>query len=134
MVYQDNRIITLNSNDGEKLNGTYLSKINFSFSGLLKNEKNLIRSYITVLNAQFPVSFYIIDETDNILYYTNGITNYDITLSIGNYNGNQMVTALNAGFTTNSIPITAFLNSQTGILSFLITGGTSYTFQSTSTI
>jgi hypothetical protein len=45
-----------------------------------------------------------------------------------------MVTALNAGFTTNSNPITAILNSQSGILSFLITGGISYTFQSTSTI
>lgn len=134
MVYQDNRIITLNSQDGEKINGTYLSSIKFNFSGLLQDDIYLIRTYITVLNAQFPVSFYIIDDTNNILNYTDGITNYNITISIGNYNGNQMVTALNAGFTTNSSPITAILNSQTGILSFLITGGTSYTFQSTSTI
>ena len=134
MVYQDNRIITLNSQDGEKINGTYLSSIKFNFSGLLQDDIYLIRTYITVLNAQFPVSFYIIDDTNNILNYTNGITNYDITISIGNYNGNQMVTALNAGFTTNINPITAFLNSQTGILSFLITGGTTYTFLSTSTI
>ena len=134
MVYQDNRIITLNSQDGEKINGTYLSSIKFNFSGLLQDDIYLIRTYITVLNAQFPVSFYIIDDTNNILYYTDGITNYNITISIGNYNGNQMVTALNAGFTTNSNPITAFLNSQNGILSFLISGGTTYTFQSTSTI
>jgi hypothetical protein len=56
-----------------------------------------------VLNAQFPVSFYIIDDTNNILNYTDGITKNDITISIGNYNGNQMVTALNAGFTTNGL-------------------------------
>ena len=61
MVYQDNRIITLNSQDGDKLNGTYLSNINFNFSGLLSDDNNIIRTYITVLNAQFPVSFYIID-------------------------------------------------------------------------
>ena len=134
MVYQDNRIITLNSQDGEKINGTYLSSIKFNFSGLLQDDIYLIRTYITVLNAQFPVSFYIIDDTNNILYYTDGITNYELTISIGNYNGNQMVTALNAGFTTNSNPIIAFLNSQNGILSFLISGGTTYTFQSTSTI
>jgi hypothetical protein len=134
MVYQDNRIITLNSQDGEKINGTYLSSIKFNFSGLLQDDIYLIRTYITVLNAQFPVSFYIIDDTNNILYYTDGITNYELTISIGNYNGNQMVTALNAGFTTNSNPIAAFLNSQNGILSFLISGGTTYTFQSTSTI
>ena len=73
MVYQDNRIITLNSQDGEKLNGTYLSNIHFNFSGLLKEDPNLIRSYITVLNAQIPVSFYIIDETNNILNYIQSL-------------------------------------------------------------
>ena len=134
MVYQDNRIITLNSNDGEKLNGTYLSNINFNFSGLLKDEKNLIRSYITVLNAQIPVSFYIIDDTNNILYYSDETTTKTLILTIGNYNGNQMVTALNAGFTSNGSLITTILNSQTGLLYFTITGGTNYTLLSTSTI
>ena len=134
MVYQDNRIITLNSQDGEKLNGTYLSNIHFNFSGLLKDEKNLLRSYVTVLNAQIPVSFYIIDETNNVLYYSYGSTTKTLTLTIGNYNGNQMVTALNVGFTSNSTPITTILNSNTGLLYFTITGGTTYTFLSTSTI
>ena len=40
MVYIDNRIISLNSQDGEKQNGTYLSNINFNFSGLLKDDPN----------------------------------------------------------------------------------------------
>ena len=134
MVYQDNRIITLNSQDGEKKNGTYLSNINFNFSGLLSEDKNLIRTYITVLNAQFPVSFYIIDETDNILNYTENSVPKSITISIGNYNGNQMVTALNAGFIANGSPITVSLNSQNGILTFIITGGISITILATSTI
>ena len=38
MVYQGNRIITLNSQDGEKINGTYLSSIKFNFSGLLQDD------------------------------------------------------------------------------------------------
>ncbi len=134
MVYQDNRLITLNSQDGEKLNGTYLSSIKFNFSGLLQDDIYLIRTHITVLNAQFPVSFYIIDDTDNILYYTEGGVSKSITITIGNYNGNQMVSALNAGFTTNGSSITTSLNSQNGLLSFIITGGISYTFLSTSTI
>jgi len=134
MVYQDNRIITLNSQDGEKLNGTYLSNIHFNFSGLLKDEKNLLRSYVTVLNAQIPVSFYIIDETNNVLYYSDGSTTKTLTLTIGNYNVNQMVTALNVGFTSNFTPITTILNSNTGLLYFTITGGTTYTFLLTSTI
>ena len=134
MVYQDNRIITLNSQDGEKINGTYLSSIKFNFSGLLQDDIYLIRTYITVLNAQFPVSFYIIDETNNILNFTDGTTTYTLTLTIGNYNGNQLTTALNAFFIDNGTPITASLNSQTGILNFLISSGVSYTFLDTSTI
>jgi hypothetical protein len=134
MVYQDNRIITLNSQDGEQINGTYLSSIKFNFSGLLQDDIYLVRTYITVLNAQFPVSFYIIDETDNMLYYTDNSVSKTLELTPANYNGNQMVTALNTGFTANSSPITCFLAPQTGILYFTITGGTSITFLSTSTI
>jgi len=134
MVYQDNRIITLNSQDGEKVNGTYLSNINFNISGLLQDDKNLIRTYITVLNAQIPVSFYIIDDTDNILYYTQNSVPKTITIPIGNYNGNQMVSLLNSSFIVNGSSVVASLNSSTGILSFTITGGLSITFLSTSTI
>jgi len=132
MVYQDNRIITLNSQDGEKLNGTYLSNIHFNFSGLLKDDPNLIRAYVTVLNAQIPVSFYIIDDTNNILNYTDNSVNKTIELTEGNYNGNQMVTALNTGFTVNGSPVTSFLAPQSGILYFFITGGNSITLLSTS--
>jgi hypothetical protein len=89
MVYQDNRLITLNSKDGEKVNGTYLSSIKFNFSGLLQDDIYLIRTYITVLNAQIPVSFYIIDDTNNILNYTQAVIDKSITVPIGNYNGNQ---------------------------------------------
>ena len=134
MVYQDNRIITLNSQDGEKVNGTYLSNINFNFSGLLSDDINIIRTYITVLNAQFPVSFYIIDDTDNVLNYTQDSVSKTITIPIGNYNGNQMVTILNTEFTNNGSGITTSLNSNSGILNFLISDGLSYSFLSTSTI
>jgi hypothetical protein len=134
MVYEDNRIITLNSQDGEKLNGTYLSNIHFNFSGLLKDEKDLIRSYITVLNCQIPVSFYIIENgVNNILNYIDNSVNKTIELTEGNYNGNQMVTALNTGFTVNGSPVTSFLAPQSGILYFFITGGNSITLLSTST-
>jgi hypothetical protein len=118
MVYQDNRIITLNSQDGEKLNGTYLSSIKFNFSGLLQDDRNLIRTYITVLNAQFPVSFYIIDDTNNMLYYTEDSVSKVVELVPANYNGNQIVEAFNGVFSGNGTPITTILNSYTGILYF----------------
>ena len=134
MVYIDNRIITLNSQDGDKQNGTLLSNINFYFSGLLKDDPNVIRAYVTVLNAQIPVSFYIIDETDNMLYYTENSVPKTIELVPANYNGNQMVTALNGVFASNGTPVTVQLNSNTGLLYFFITGGVSITILGTSTI
>ena len=45
-----------------------------------------------------------------------------------------MVTALNTGFTDNGSSITTTLNSNNGLLYFLISDGISYTFLSTSTI
>jgi len=134
MVYQDNRIITLNSQDGEKINGTYLSSIKFNFSGLLQDDIYLIRTYITVLNAQFPVSFYIIDDTNNILNYVDNGVNKIVELVPANYNGNQIVEAFNGVFSGNGTPITTILNSYTGILYFFITGGIEITFLASSTV
>ena len=116
------------------MNSTYLSNINFNFIGLLSYDSNIIRTYATVLNAQIPVSFYIIDDTNNILNYNESGSGKVITVPIGNYNGNQMVKLLNTGFTDNGSGIIASLNSNTGILSFLITNGLSYSFRSASTI
>jgi hypothetical protein len=134
MVYQDNRIITLNSQDGEKVNGTYLSSIKFNFSGLLQDDIYLIRTYITVLNAQFPVSFYIIDDTNNILNYVDNGVNKIVELVPANYNGNQIVEAFNGVFSGNGTPITTILNSYTGILYFFIAGGIEITFLASSTV
>lgn len=135
MVYQDNKIITLSSQDAIKLNGTYLSNVQFNFSGLIKDEPNLLRTFVTVLNAQIPVSFYIIDETNNVLNYTQSSVPKTITIAVGNYNGTQIVTALNNAFISNgSSSIVVSLNNLNGILLFTITGSISYTLLSTSTI
>ena len=57
MVFFDNKIITLNSAYGSKQNGTMSSFVQFNFQGLLKEENSIIRSYISVVNAQFPHHF-----------------------------------------------------------------------------
>lgn len=127
MVFSDNIIITLNSKDATQLNGSFLSNTVFNFKGLLKDEENVIRSYIHVLNAQFPVSFYTVDYTDNIFAYklTAG-TLKTITIPTGNYNANTLITQLTALFTANSDTITTTFNSTTGKLNF--TSASSYTF------
>ena len=69
MVFSDNQLITLSSRDAVKNNGTYLSDVVFNFKGILKDENNIVRCFVRVLNAQIPVSFYTIDATNNVLAY-----------------------------------------------------------------
>lgn len=115
-MYLDNHIITLNSTDGTLLNGTYKSNINFAFTGLLKDDVNIIRTYVTLLNAQIPVSFYVIDENNNLLKVFDGTTLFDITIPFGNYNSGTLITALNSALSTAGILLTVSINSINGKL------------------
>ena len=121
MVYQDNHIITLNSTDGTKLNGTSKSNMNFAFTGLLKDDVNILRTYVTVLNAQIPVSFYVVDSTNNLIVIarTSPILVRNILIPVGNYNSSTLISAFATacvaqGFTD----LTMSINSINGVLSF----------------
>ena len=122
MVFFDNKIITLNSAYGSKQNGTLSSFVLFNFNGLLKEETHILRSYISVVSAQIPVSFYTINATNNALTYIyNGINpnvRYTITIASGNYNATSLITALTDAFLANTIVMTITINKLTGKLSF----------------
>lgn len=122
MPYIENRLITLNSNYGSQQNSTMLSNIVFNFTGILKKEDNIKHCYITVLNAQIPVSFYIITSLNNVLSVkdvTSNIT-YAMTITPGNYTGNTLITEMIYRFQVVSYPYvpTITLNKSTGILTF----------------
>ena len=53
-MYQDNLIITLNSKNATLMNSTLKSSVNFNFVSVLKEEDDIVRSYISVINAQIP--------------------------------------------------------------------------------
>ena len=128
MVFTDNQLITLSSRDAVKMNGTYLSDVVFNFKGILKDENNIVRCFIRVLNAQIPVSFYTIDSTNNKLAYkqTSLSTIKTITIPEGNYNATTLIAKLGTLFTANADSITTTFNLQTGKLTF--TSGVSYTY------
>ena len=124
MPYLDNHLITLNSQDGTAQNGASLSSIVFPFRGLLKDDVNIIRSYIQVIDAQIPVSFYVIDTTNNILTYNyNGMGYNNITVPPGNYNATTLMVVYNNYFTGISVPVVVSFNSTTGCLSFVASSG-----------
>jgi hypothetical protein len=135
MVYQENILITLDSTNGKLRNGTMKSLIDFNFIGLLKDEKDILRSYISVLNAQIPVSFYTITVNNyKLKYVVGGSTFRTIFITPGNYNGNSLITALIDSFANNGDIITASLSSSTGKLFIRSYSGSITYVYNTSTI
>ena len=132
MVFFDNKIITLKSAYGSKQNGTMSSFLQFNFQGLLKEETHILRSYISVVSAQIPVSFYTINATNNSLTYTLG-TQYTITIPVGNYNATSLISAIISAFATMSITMAISINKLTGKLTFSATASNfSFIYSSTS--
>ena len=135
MVYQENILITLDSTNGTLKNGTMKSLIEFNFIGLLKDEKDILRSYISVLNAQIPVSFYTITINNfKLKYVVGGSTFRTIFITPGNYNGNSLITALIDSFANNGDIITASLSSITGKLFIRSYSGSITYVKNTSTL
>ena len=127
MSYLDSRIIILNSAHGRLLNGTYKSDIEFQFNGLLKQEDDIQQVQISLVNAQIPVSWYIINYTNNVftLQLGNNITK-TYYISVGNYNANSLITALNTLINDSNFSIT--ISKITGKLTF--TYNTTFTIYS----
>jgi hypothetical protein len=124
MVYLDNHLITLNAFDGTQLNGTSLSNLYFPFKGLLKDDVNILRSYVVVLNAQFPVSFYVIDATNNKLKVSEliGPSPIIITIPNGNYNATTLLNEINSQLVTVGFGDLIFsFNSRNGKISVINT-------------
>ena len=136
MIYTKNKLITLNSKYGIQENGTMKSKLLFNFKNLLSDDSNILKSFITVVNAQIPCSFYVINDSNNKIVI-NGpfISATTIYLTNGNYNANTLIAELkseflNAGIIFSSIKI----NKINGKLKFTSVGLEDYFFTSDSTI
>lgn len=129
-IIKERRIINLNSEDATNYNnGTFLSDVNFNFTGLLKDDNDMIFCEGGVLNAQIPVSFYQVAYYNNTLYYQIGATVYSIIVPVGNYNFSTFSTALEAAFLLNGHNFTILISETTGRLQFsLISGGMGFTF------
>lgn len=122
----EHKIIVLNSKDGDKLNGEYLSRIRFNFRDILKKEDNIYYVGITLLSAEIPCSFYNISVNNQTLKYTVNSTTYTLTIPEGNYNATsfiaQFVSLYNSGGHGNNISIS--FSKITGKLTTTRTSGT----------
>ena len=99
----DTRLINLYSKNATSIdNYPLMSRATFAFSSILKEEPDIVYCEIGVLNAQIPVSFYVINIYNNVLKYKIGAgATETITIAEGNYTSSTLITALKAGFSAN---------------------------------
>ena len=118
MVYLDNYLLTLNSKFASKyINGSAKSNVQFNFIGLLRDDKDIIRTSLSILDAQLPDSFYIITANNNkFIYGDNAVGDqYTITIPVGNYDANTLITYMNTQLSL-VYPFIMSINSSTGKL------------------
>ena len=83
MIYTLNKLVTINSKYGDQENGTMKSKMLFNYRNILSDDETILKSFVTILNAQIPCSFYVINSTNNKLEISGpAITTKTITLIV----------------------------------------------------
>ena len=132
----ETKLINLNSNYAIKNNGTFLSDVFFPFTSLVSNSNQIKKVNISVLNAQFPYSFYIINVYNNLLRMSvNAGSPFTLTLTRGNYNSNTLISEILAKLALVGITnISISLSTITGLLTFTTLGTSIEIFSSGSTI
>lgn len=132
----ETKLINLNSNYAIKNNGTFLSDVFFPFTSLVSNSSQIKKVNISVLNAQFPYSFYIINVYNNLLRMSvNAGAPFTLTLTRGNYNSNTLISEILAKLALVGITnISISLSTITGLLTFTTLGTSIEIFSSGSTI
>ena len=114
----ESRLITLNSEDAQKLNGNYNSNLFFNIPNIVDESPDISHLEVSLDSATIPVSWYLINDLTNTLSYVYNSTPFTITLTNGNYNGSTMITELTNKFDDNGLVVVITLSQVTGLLLF----------------
>ena len=133
-IVKEKKLINLNSEDAESINGTFKSNLLFNFSNVLTEQKDIVFVEGGIYQASIPASFYATNYTNNTLYYImfDGATytTYNIIIPVGNYNFTSYASACASQFLLNGHNIILTINKNNGVLTFTYTGAlTLYSFQ-----
>ena len=122
--YTETRIISLNSEyANNKINGDYLSHVEFYFKDILRDSEDIDHTSIQIINALSPVSYYTINENNDILK----LNSFNITITRGNYNSSNLITELKARIlAVTGLSFNIIISRITGILTFY--NSTNFTF------
>lgn len=117
--FQDCRTISLNSQDAHTNNGYNFSDLIFNFKNILIDSEDIAYSTIGIVDAQIPVSFFLIDSDTDHLVIQVGIIVYTIFLEKGNYNASNFITELSTKINTTGVTVQITINRVNGRLNFV---------------
>jgi hypothetical protein len=114
----ESRLITLNSEDAQKINGEYNSNLFFNIPNIVDENPDISHLEVSLDSATIPVSWYLINDLTNTLSYVYNSIPFTLTLTKGNYNGSTMITELTNKFSDNGLVVVITLSQVTGLLLF----------------
>lgn len=107
-TYTETKLFSVTSSSATvKNNSTFLSDVMFEANNFIKNEPDLLNLDVALIHAEIPVSFYIINEYNNLFRFkldVDPITTQ--TIPVGNYNATSLITALNTAINDTNFIIT----------------------------
>ena len=110
--------INLNSSSANITNFPLNSVLNFNLDGLLNPNNTPIYRDISIVHAEIPVSYYIVNENNNLFVLRENGVIREITLILGNYNAISFKTMLLILINTNGFTYELTFNNSTGKYSF----------------
>lgn len=129
----ETKFINLNSTNATFLNSKMLSNVIFPFTNILSDDDDILYSKIGVLNAQIPVSWLLINDLNNKLYFKVGAgLTILLTMTNGNYSGNSFITELTRLFSILGYTFAITLSKGNGLMSFSTSN--SFTFYGNGTL
>ena len=118
-IYEDSRLISLNSKDARKLNGDYNSSCFFDIPNIvIDSEEDVEYILAQVEDFELPISYYLINDTNDTLHYRYNSIDTSITITQGNYNATTLITELQQKFSDNGLTATIVLSNVSGKLDF----------------
>jgi hypothetical protein len=91
-IIEDNILFSMSSDSAVvKLNGAKNSRLVFNIPNMIHMTPNITDIWFSVNSAVIPASFYNINSSDNRIRI--GSNTY--TIAVGNYNINDLITAIN---------------------------------------
>ena len=108
MIKTKSRLFNISSNN-TSLNGSFKSKLLLQLPDLTFHNEIIETIYISIQHAEIPASWYNINYTNSYII----INNITYQIPVGNYNANNLITALNVLFPTYTITYSSITNRYT---------------------